>query len=86
MLCANCQAQTVFDCVAPTPPAATPVVLGNGQAGSVTSAQLQQAFANGGAIRLHIGSSTLVLDTTLRQRNVFLDLDGATLSGGQRGA
>ncbi|MGA9332803.1 MAG: choice-of-anchor Q domain-containing protein [Rudaea sp.] len=80
---ADCPAQEIFDCVAPTPPAATPVVLGTGQAGSVSTTQLQQAISNGGAIRLNIGTSTLTVDATLIvNRDVIVDLGGATLSGG----
>ena len=77
-------AQAAFDCVAPSAPAlASPVVLGDGSAGSVTTAQLQQALDAGGAIRLDIGASTLVVSATLRvTRATTLELGGATLSGG----
>ncbi|HEU4665425.1 MAG TPA: hypothetical protein VFS55_15450, partial [Dokdonella sp.] len=77
-------AQVEFDCVAPpAPPLVAPVVLGDGSAGSVTRAQLQQALDAGGAIRIDNGASTLALDATLRvTRATTLDLGGATLSGG----
>ncbi len=77
-------AQPGFDCVAPVAPVpANPVVLGNGSAGSVTTAQLQAALDAGGAIRLAIGNSTLVVDSELRvTRATVLDAGGATLSGG----
>ena len=76
-------AQAAFDCVAPpSPPLVAPVVLGNGSAGSVTTAQLQQALDNGGSIRLDVGSSTLVVNPTLAvERAAVLDLGGASLSG-----
>ncbi|MCB1588261.1 MAG: hypothetical protein KDI56_05130 [Xanthomonadales bacterium] len=74
-----------FDCsVPPTPTQSAPVVLGNGSAGSVTRAQLQTALDNGGAIRLNIANSTLLLDQPLIvTRAVHLDGSGATLSGNQ---
>jgi hypothetical protein len=77
-------AQSSFDCVAPSPPAlVAPVVLGNGSAGSVTTAQVQQALDAGGPIRLNIGRSTLVVNPTLTvKRASVLDLAGASLSGG----
>jgi hypothetical protein len=77
-------AQQSFDCVAPSPPSTgAPVVLGNGSAGSVTTAQLQQALDAGGPIRLNIGTSTLVVNPTLTvSRASVLDLGGASLSGG----
>lgn len=77
-------AQVDFDCVAPSaPPLVAPTVLGDGSAGSVTRAQLQQALDAGGAIRVDVGASTLALDATLRvTRATMLDLGGATLSGG----
>jgi hypothetical protein len=77
-------AQSSFDCVAPLPPTlVSPLVLGNGNAGSVTTAQLQQALDAGGPIRLNIGSSTLVVNPTLTiTRASVLDLAGASLSGG----
>lgn len=77
-------AQVVFDCAAPAPPSAgQPVVLGNGTAGSVTTAQLQQALDAGGAIRLDVGPSVLQLSATLEvTRETVLDLGGASLSGG----
>ena len=77
-------AQPSFDCVAPmTPVPANPVVLGNGSPGSVTTAMLQSALDAGGAIRLAIGSSTLVVSSELRvTRATVLDAGGATLSGG----
>ena len=77
-------AQSVFDCVAPTPPAIDPLVLGNGTAGSVTTTQLQQALDNGGAIRLNIGTSTFTVGATLTATEpTVLDLATAQrLSGG----
>jgi hypothetical protein len=77
-------AQTVFDCVAPAPPVlVSPIVLGDGSAGSVTTAQLQAAFNTASAVRLNIGSNTLTLDQELLiNRAVILDANGATLSGG----
>jgi hypothetical protein len=77
-------AQQSFDCIAPSPPAmVSPLVLGNGSAGSVTTAQLQQALDAGGPIRLNIGRSTLVVNPTLTVRRAsMLDLAGASLSGG----
>ncbi|WP_395681185.1 choice-of-anchor Q domain-containing protein [Dokdonella sp.] len=85
-LAAPCSAlaQQIFDCVAPSsPPLIAPVVLGNGNAGSVTTAQLQQALDAGGSIRLNIGASTLVVNPTLTvTRASVLDLAGGTLSGG----
>ena len=63
----ECVAQVSFDCVAPATPAlVAPVVLGNGSAGSVTTAQLQQALDAGGPIRVDVGASTLALGATLR--------------------
>jgi len=77
-------AQSSFDCVAPAAPTlVAPVVLGNGSAGSATTAQLQQALDAGGPIRLNIGASTLVVNPTLTvKRASVLDLGGASLSGG----
>jgi len=77
-------AQSSFDCAAPSPPTlVSPVVLGNGSAGSVTTSQLQQALDDGGPIRLNVGSSTLVVNPTLTvKRASVLDLAGASLSGG----
>ena len=77
-------AQTVFDCVAPAAPVlVSPTVLGDGSAGSVTTAQLQAALNTASAVRLNIGSSTLTLDQELLiNRAVILDANGATLSGG----
>jgi predicted outer membrane repeat protein len=77
-------AQPSFDCVAPSAPAlSSPVVLGNGSAGSVTTAMLQSALDGGGAIRLDIGSSVLTLNAELRvTRATILDAGGATLSAG----
>jgi hypothetical protein len=77
-------AQSSFDCVAPPAPSVSnPVVLGNGSAGSVTTAQLQTALSAGGAVRLNIGSSTLALSAELViSRDTTLDVNGATLSGG----
>lgn len=81
---ADASAQANFDCVAPpTPILVNPVVLGNGSPGSVTTAQLQAALDAGGAIRLAIGNSTLVVGSELRvTRATVLDAGGATLSGG----
>ncbi|MBL0164000.1 MAG: hypothetical protein IPP82_10290 [Xanthomonadales bacterium] len=77
-------AQSVFDCVAPTTPLlSNPVVLGNGSAGSVSTAALQAALDAGGSIRLNIGTSTLIVTSELRiTRATRLDAGGATLSGG----
>ncbi len=79
----HADAQPGFDCVAPSPP--QPVnwqLLGNGSAGSVTSAQLQTALNAGGAIRLNIGTSTLTVSQELMiTRETVLDAAGATLSG-----
>src|SRR6185312_12178604 len=73
-------AQSSFDCAAPSPPTlVSPVVLGNGSAGSVTTSQLQQALDDGGPIRLNVGSSTLVVNPTLTvKRASVLDLAGAS--------
>ncbi len=73
-----------FDCATPgTPTQSNPLVLGNGSAGSVTRAQLQQALDTADEVRLNIGSSTLVLDQTLQlTRAVSFHGGGATLSGG----
>lgn len=72
-----------FDCdPPPTPVLDAPVVLGNGSAGSVTRAQLQQALDEHSQVRLNIGGATLVLDQSLQlRRAVSLDGGGATLSG-----
>ncbi len=77
------QAQPGFDCQAPMPPQpAGWTVLGNGQPGSVTRAQLQAALAAGGAIRLAIGASVLDVDQELVvSRETVLDGNGAILSG-----
>ena len=77
-------AQAVFDCAAPATPTLTnPLVLGNGSAGSVSTAALQAALDAGGAIRLNIGTSTLLVTSELRvSRETMLDVGGATLSGG----
>lgn len=77
------RAQAVFDCVAPLQPAlVNPTVLGNGSAGSVTTAALQTAMQNASAVRLNIGSSTLVLSQELVvSHDLILDVNGATLSG-----
>ncbi|MEO8671310.1 MAG: choice-of-anchor Q domain-containing protein [Tahibacter sp.] len=76
-------AQSSFDCAAPaTPVPANPTVLGNGSAGSVTTAALQGALDTGGAVRLNIGASTLAVTAELRiTRATTLDAGGATLSG-----
>lgn len=80
----SASAQAVFDCVAPAAPVlSNPLVLGNGLAGSVTTAALQSALDAGGAIRLDIGASTLSLAAELHvTRATSLDAGGATLSGG----
>jgi hypothetical protein len=78
-------AQAEFLCATPARPALSQpvVVLGNGSAGSVTTAQLQQALNAGGSIQLDVGNSTLALSATLTvTRAAVLDLGGATLSGG----
>ena len=76
-------AQSSPECVAPAAPILiSPVLLGNGNAGSVSTAQLQNALNNGGDIRLNIGSSTLALTQQLNiTRAVALDGNGASLSG-----
>ena len=81
---APAMAQPAFDCVAPTAPQlASPVVLGNGSPGSVSTATLQAALDAGGPIRLDIGASTLTVSAELRiTRATQLDAGGATLSGG----
>ncbi len=81
-ICAN--AQPVFNCVAPAVPAlSNPVVLGNGNAGSVSTSVLQSALDAGGSIRLDIGASTLSVASELHiSRATRLDAGGATLSGG----
>ena len=72
-----------FSCLAPTAPTlVAPVVLGNGAAGSVSTAQLQAALNVGGPIRLNIGSSTMALTASLQfTRATELDGGGAVLSG-----
>ncbi len=81
---AGVHAQAAFDCSAPTPPDMSgAVVLGNGTAGSVTSAMIQQALDAGGAIRINAGAGTIAVDASLAvTREAILDLGGATLSGG----
>lgn len=76
--------QASFDCEAPEAPQPSSwTVLGDGTAGSLTTAQLQAALDAGGAIRLDIGASTLVIDAELMvTRETVLDVNGATLSGG----
>jgi hypothetical protein len=76
--------QASFDCTTPAPPQpASWTVLGDGSAGSVSTAQLQAALNAGGAIRLDIGASTLVVNSELMiTRETVLDVNGATLSGG----
>ncbi len=83
-LAGGASAQPDFDCVAPAVPTSpNPVILGNGSAGSVTTATLQSALDAGGWIRLSIGTSVLNLAAELRiTRATTLDADGATLSGG----
>ena len=85
LLCApSAHAQALFDCAAPSAPVlVNPTVLGNGSAGSVTTAALQTAIQNGNAVRLNIGASTLVLTQELVvSHDLMLDANGATLSGG----
>jgi len=81
--CSEIQAQAQFDCVAPAAPVLTaPTVLGNGNPGSVSTAQLQSALDGGGAIRLNVGASTISLSAELTiTRETILDANGATLSG-----
>ena len=76
--------QAAFDCATPDPPQpGVWNVLGNGSPGSVSTAQLQAALNAGGAIRLDIGASTLVVNPELMiTRETVLDVNGATLSGG----
>jgi hypothetical protein len=76
--------QANFDCTSPTIPALTnPTVLGNGSAGSVTTAALQTALNAGGDIRLDVGTSTIGLTQELLiGKSATLDANGATLSGG----
>ncbi len=76
-------AQPAFDCTAPARPTVPAwTVLGNGSPGSVSTGQLQAALDAGGAIRLAIGASTLVVDQELVvTRATILDAGGATLSG-----
>ena len=83
MFCTLGHAQGSPDCLPPTTPTLlAPVILGNGNAGSVSTAQLQTALTNGGDIRLNIGSSTLQLTQQLNiGRAVTLDGNGASLSG-----
>jgi len=77
------RAQAVFDCAAPSPPAlVNPTVLGNGSAGSVSTAALQAALQNSTEVRLNIGTSTLTLNQELViSHDLVLDANGATLSG-----
>ncbi len=74
-----------FNCdMPPTPVLGSPVVLGNGSAGSVSRAQLQAALDAGGDIRLNVGVSTITLDTTLQvTRAVRLDGNGRNAVGWQ---
>lgn len=83
LLAGTTQAQPGFDCQAPAPPQpAAWTVLGNGQPGSVTRAQLQAALDAGGAIRLAIGASVLAVDQPLVvSRETVLDAAGAILAG-----
>ncbi len=77
-------AQNVVCDRAPSVTLVNPVVLGNGMAGSVTTAQLQAALDAGGQVRLDIGgaASTLAVTQTLSiTRAVVLDAGGARLSG-----
>lgn len=77
-------AQASFNCAAPTAPVlVNPTVLGDGSAGSVSTAQLQAALNTGSAVRLNIGASTLALTQELViDHAMILDANGATLSGG----
>ncbi len=77
-------AQANFNCSPPpTPLLNTPVVLGNGSAGSVSTAALQTALNAGGDIRLNVGTSTIALTQELVvSKATTLDANGATLSGG----
>ncbi|MBX3726653.1 MAG: right-handed parallel beta-helix repeat-containing protein [Xanthomonadales bacterium] len=83
LVAGTAQAQPGFDCQVPVPPQpASWTVLGNGQPGSVSRAQLQAALATGGAIRLAIGASVLNVDQELVvSRETLLDGNGAILSG-----
>ncbi len=76
--------QTNFDCTPPAAPTLTnATVLGNGSAGSVTTAMLQAALNAGGEIRLNVGTSTIALTQELViSKSATLDANGATLSGG----
>jgi len=57
----SASAQSTFDCTAPAAPGTGgAVVLGNGTAGSVTTAMIQQALDAGGAIRINAGSGAIV--------------------------
>ena len=84
ILTGSVQAQPGFDCVAPPlPQPSSWQVLGNGSAGSISTSQLQAALNGGGAIRLNIGSGTMIVDQELViSRETILDAAGATLSGG----
>ncbi|HEY6893210.1 MAG TPA: hypothetical protein VI258_03515, partial [Rhodanobacteraceae bacterium] len=77
-------AQSTFDCTAPAAPGTGgAVVLGNGTPASVTTAMIQQALDEGGAIRINAGTGAIAVDATLEvTRDAVLDLGGATLSGG----
>lgn len=77
-------AQSAFDCLAPSAPLlVNPVVLGNGSAGSVSTTTLQAALDAGGSIRLDIGATTMSVASELRiTRATRLDAGGATFSGG----
>ena len=76
--------QANFDCTPPpTPVLSHPTVLGNGSAGSVTTAALQTALNAGGDIRLNVGAGTIALTQELLiGKSATLDANGATLSGG----
>ena len=84
LLGVEAKAQVTFDCAAPAPPAIlAPAVLGDGSAGSITTAALQNALQNSSAVRLNIGAATLTLTQELViDHGVTLDANGATLSGG----
>jgi hypothetical protein len=84
LLPALARAQATFDCLAPpVPTLSNPVVLGNGNAGSVTTTALQNALIAGGDIRLNVGTSTIALTQELVvTQATTLDANGATLSGG----
>ena len=77
-------AQANFNCSPPPAPVLNaPAVLGDGSAGSVSTAALQNALNAGGDIRLNVGASTIALTQELVvNKAATLDANGATLSGG----